>query len=90
MCTMVRYIHPDVEDLASSPHTEEDARLALVASDSQASSVTSEVERLGGSVERTLPSGVIIVEIPTASLEDFFEIEVVESISPTDTMVNLA
>ena len=83
---MARYVHPTIKKLLESPTEGESIRVALVIKDGSETHVSQSVERLAGQVERTLPSGVLLVEIPHTNLSELCELRDVESISPDEQM----
>ena len=83
---MTRYIHPDVKHIAENPLTDESIRLALVVKEDARSSVEERVVSNEGSVERVLPSGVLLVVIPQTNLSSLIDTHGIESISPDEQM----
>jgi hypothetical protein len=83
---MARYVHPEVQDLLESPDEEGSVRLALVVNDGSVTEVRDEVHDLGGTVERQLPSGVLLVTVPLAQLPALCDVQDIESISPDEQM----
>lgn len=83
---MARYVHPDVRDLLEEPTEEGPVRLALVVKDGSDETVHRNVEQIGCSIERVLPSGVVLVEAPHDALAELCELSGLESISPTERM----
>lgn len=86
MTKVARYVHPDVRDLLDDPTRDGPVRLALVVDDGSDETVHRNVEQIGCSIERVLPSGVVLVEAPLDALAELCELPGLESISPTDTM----
>lgn len=87
---MARYVHPDVRELAESPTEGDSARVTLVPEEDRHSRVMDRVNQLEGNVDRELPSGVLIVEVPQENLATLVEAQGIESISPDEQMEILA
>lgn len=83
---MTRYVHPDVRDMMEEPTADGPVRLALVIEDGVETEVQERVDRIGCSIQRVLPSGVVLVEAPLDTLSKLCELPGLESISPEDTM----
>lgn len=83
---MARYVHPDVRDMMEDPTVKGPIRLALVVEDGAETEVQERVDGIGCSIERVLPSGVVLVEAPLDTLSELCELPGLESISPEDTM----
>lgn len=85
---MDQYVSPDVATMRDNPSAGETVRLAIVP-DGEASVVEASVRDVGGRVERTLPSGVVIATVAEKQLADLCSTDVFASISLTDRMRTL-
>lgn len=86
---MARYIHPKIRDRAQDPEDSR-IRLAIVPTEGEADVVSTNIVQTEATIERTLPSGVLIVETTPEDLSILFDVEGIESISPCSTMETLA
>lgn len=83
---MARYVHPEVETLLDSEPRDERARLAVVPLDEGAETVRERINQLGANVERTLPSGVLLVEVSVSELRALLDVDGIASIAPDSQM----
>ena len=82
---MTRYIHPEVQAYVDD-RVDSRVRLAVVPADGASHAIQESFDEFDASLERTLPSGVMIVAIHTSDLPSLFAVDGIESISPTSGM----
>jgi hypothetical protein len=84
---MARYVTPDVEAVRDDPVPGESIALAAVPCESvDTATVESRVGSLGGDVVRTLPSGVVLIEVSQPDVRELCEMDLFESVSGTDRL----
>lgn len=83
---MARYVASEIQDQISQENAGRDIDLALVVEHSEHDLIVGRVEEYGGSINRVLPSGVLLVSVPGDRLREFLESEALESASSPERM----
>lgn len=85
---MSQYVSPGVAQMRDEPSMDDTVRLAIVP-EGETSEVEAIVREVGGTVERTLPSGIVIATVEEVQLEQLCSTDGFASISLTDRMRTL-
>lgn len=82
---MARYVAPEVKEIAQSGK-ESHHQLALIVQAGEMEEIRERTREFGGSIERELPSGILLISIRGDKLNEFISTSAIESISTTDRM----
>lgn len=87
---MPRYVTPEVRQELSDPDREGSMRLALVIQSGEVETIRERAREYGVTIDRELPSGVLLVSCPLEAGEQFIETEAIESVTKPDRMKTLS
>jgi len=83
---MAGYITPDVQEAIKSAVSGGRIRLALVPEEGEIATILDRADRYDASIDRELPSGVLLVEVSASAAEEFLSTAAIESASLPDRM----
>lgn len=86
---MARYVTPEIRSVREDPEPGECVQLALVVSNDAVEEVEERVEDHGGTIDRHLPSDVLLASLPEDEVAGFCRTESLESVSRSDRMETL-
>ncbi|WP_049936619.1 hypothetical protein [Haloplanus natans] len=83
---MDQYIEPSVSDWINQSSPEDERQFALVPKEGAAPEIESRADSYGVTVDRILPSGVILITASAGSFGEFVDTASIQSVSVTDGM----
>lgn len=83
---MARHVSAEVEDIVENPDHSKCASLVIVAENVSAMEIKERVSEADGEIDKELPGGVYMAEVPEARVESLCGGDLIESISLNGTL----